>query len=361
MPRIIGHLDLDYFYAQVEEVEDPSLKEKPVVVCVFSGRTEDSGVVSTANYKAREHGVKSGMPIVLAKRRLNGVDAAFIKMDHGKYEPYSDRIMEIVKSHVDAIEQTGIDEAFFEITDRSRGDYDIAAQLSIELKARILKVERLTCSIGIGPTRIVAKIASDFKKPDGLTVVREGEAIGFLSPLPVQKIYGVGPKTAGLLEANGIESIGELASFPMERLDDLVGKKLAVYLRDAAICIDEEPIVDRRQSSQLSRIITLKRDTRELEQVIAELAPALKDLNQKLVSGNLFFRNVSAIGIRKDLSIHSRSKTLESPTNDYAVLEKEARELFASLVREGDLRRAGIRVSGLEDMMNQSSLTEFTS
>jgi DNA polymerase IV (DinB-like DNA polymerase) len=118
---VVGHLDLDYFYAQVEEVEDPSLRVLPVVVCVYSGRTEDSGVVSTANYKARELGVKSGIPIVLAKRRLEGKGAKFITMDHAKYETYSERVMEFVKESVDVMEQTGIDETFFDITKKSRG------------------------------------------------------------------------------------------------------------------------------------------------------------------------------------------------------------------------------------------------
>ncbi len=149
LSRIVGHLDLDYFFAQVEEVENPSLKARPVLVCVFSGRTEESGVISTANYRAREHGVKSGMPIALAKRRLQGVEATFIRMDHAKYEAYSARVMEILRSEVDKLEQTGIDEAFFDITKRTGGDYTAASSLAKEIKARILSEEKLTCSIGI--------------------------------------------------------------------------------------------------------------------------------------------------------------------------------------------------------------------
>jgi len=362
LSRIVGHLDLDYFYAQVEEVEAPSLKDTPIVVCVFSGRTEESGVVSTSNYKAREYGIKSGMPIALAKRRLDGIDAAFIPVDHGKYETYSSRVMETLRSQVDTIEQAGIDEAFFDITKRTRGDYDAATTFALELKTRIFREEKLTCSIGLGPNKVVAKIASDFKKPDGLTVVRDETAFGFLSPLSIEKIYGVGPKTARLLEAGGIKTIGALASTPTERLEDLFGKKLAVYLHKASNSTDDEQVVDRGGSSQLSRIITLKQDSHDLDQIAGALAPALKDLHERLVSENLFFRSVSAIGILKDLSTRTRSKTLESPTNDYPVLEKEVKELFSALLREvGDLRRAGVRVSELHDMANQRSLAEFTS
>jgi len=362
LSRIVGHLDLDYFYAQVEEVEAPSLKEIPVLVCVFSGRTEESGVVSTSNYKAREYGVKSGMPIALAKRRLNGVEAALIHMDHGKYEVYSDRVMEILRSEVDVLEQAGIDEAFFDITKRTRRDYAAAAALALQVKDRILREEKLTCSIGIGPNKVVAKIASDFKKPNGLTVVTDQQALAFLSPLSIERIYGVGPKTAKLLEENGIATIPELASAQIERLEDLLGKKLAVYLRNASNGVDDEPVIDRGGVSQLSRIVTLRQDTRDLDQIVAALLPALRDLHEKLISKSLFFRNVSAIGIFNDLSLHTRSKTLETPTNDYSVLEREVRELFAALLREpGDLRRAGVRLGELQDMMDQRSLTEFTS
>jgi DNA polymerase IV (DinB-like DNA polymerase) len=362
LSRIVGHLDLDYFYAQVEEVETPALKDTPIVICVFSGRTEESGVVSTSNYKAREYGIRSGMPISLAKRRLDGIEAAFIPMDHGKYETYSIRVMETIRGQVDVLEQAGIDEVFFDITKRTRGDYEAATALALELKAKIFKEEKLTCSIGIGPNKVMAKIASDFKKPDGLTIVRDERALGFLSPLPIDKIYGVGPKTAKVLEENGIKTIGELASIPTERLEDLFGKKLAVYLHNASNSTDDEQVVDRGGFSQLSRIITLRQDSHDPDQIVGALSPALKDLHERLISENLFFRSVSAVGILKDLSTHTRSKTLETPTNDYPVLEKEVRGLFSALLREvGDLRRAGVRVSELHDMTNQHSLAEFTS
>jgi DNA polymerase IV (archaeal DinB-like DNA polymerase) len=361
--RIIGHLDLDYFYAQVEEVEAPSLRSIPVIVCVYSGRTEESGVVSTANYNAREYGVRSGIPIALAKRRLDGVEAAFIRMDHGKYETYSERVMEIIREQVDVLDQAGIDEAFFDITKKAGGDYGAARAISAELKNRIFREEKLSCSIGIGPNKVVAKIASDFKKPDGLTIVRDTETLAFLAPLPVDSIYGIGPKTSRILEDGGIKTISDLASATIGVLEDLLGKKLAVYLHRASIGVDDDPVVDQRETSQLSRIITLRKDTRDPPQIVAELRPALRDLHEKLTTRGLFFRNVSAIGILRDLSLHTRSKTLETPTSDYSILEREVKDLFELLLKEveGDLRRAGVRLSELRDMVDQRSLTEFTS
>src|ERR1700731_1040009 len=198
----------------------------PVLVCVYSGRTDESGAVSTANYKAREHGVKSGMPIALAKRRLDGIEAAFIPMKHEKYETYSERVMNLRRGEVDISEQAGIDEAFFDITKRIGGDYALAAASALEIKAKVFNEEKLTSSIGIGPNKVVAKIASDFKKPNGFTVVRPDEVISFLSPLPIDSINGVGPKTAKLLEENHIKSIADLANTRIEKLKDLFGRKL---------------------------------------------------------------------------------------------------------------------------------------
>jgi len=361
LSRIVGHLDLDYFYAQVEELEDPALKSKPVLVCVYSGRTEESGVVSTSNYKAREHGVRSGMPIALAKRALAGVDSAFIPMVHSKYELYSDRVMETLRSKVDVLEQTGIDEAFFDVTKLTGGDYGKASALAREIKREILSDEGLTCSIGIGPNKVVAKIASAFNKPDGLTVVREGDVAGFLSEMPADRIYGVGPKTAKILEEKGITTIAGLSKATADSLSSALGRRLAVYLHNAAQGIDDDPVVDRAEATQLSRMITLKHDTNDVEQITRELSPAVRDLQEKLAAKNLFFRNVSAIGISTDLSLHTKSKTLEAPTNDLGVLETEVEELFEALLLEvGDLRRAGVRASDLKDMQDQSSLTEFT-
>ena len=361
MLRAIGHLDLDYFFAQVEEVENPALKKSPVVVCVYSGRTEDSGVVSTANYRAREFGVKSGIPISLAKRRLKDTDAIFLPMNQSKYQAYSERIMDFLRSEFE-VEQTGIDEAFFDLTGKAEGDYGKAKELTSRVKAHILSEERLTCSIGIGPNKVVAKMASDFEKPDGLTVVRPDEVLSFLFPLSVDKVPGVGPKTSKILEENGIESIGGLAGYPIENLERLLGRKLAIYLHKAANGQDDEPLATETGVSQLSRIITLRADTDDPAEIFTQLSPSLKDLHERLIAKNLFFRTVAVIGIRPDLSIHSRSRSLETPTNDYQVLSRSTRDLLTILASDlGRLRRAGVRLGDLVDVVNQQSLGEFMS
>ncbi len=356
----MGHLDLDYFYAQVEELEDTSLRDKPVLVCVYSGRTEDSGVVSTANYKARELGIRSGVPIAFAKKRLAGVEAAFIPMHREKYEAYSERVMEILREFVDVMEQTGIDEAFFDITKRSGSSFEAGREIASDIKTRILEHEKLTCSIGVAPTKVAAKLASDFKKPDGLTVVTPSELAGFMSPMPVENLYGIGAKTAKALQEIGVVTVGDLAGKDVLQLSDVFGQKLAVYLHNSASGQDEEPVEERGRATQISRIITLKRDSRSADEIMLQLDPALNDVHNRVVERGLFFRSVSVIGILKDLSIRTRSRTLEAPTNDASTLNRTASELLTSLVSElGELRRVGVRVTDLQESKEQSSLSEF--
>ena len=361
MARVIGHIDLDYFYAQVEEIENPSIKDKPVLVCVFSGRTEDSGVVGTANYLARALGVGSGMPIAMAKKKLEGKDAVLIPMHHAKYEAISEKVMQTVRDRVDVFEQTGIDEAFFDITNRSGGDYSEAERLAAEIRAAVLESHGLTASIGLGRSKVVAKMASDAAKPNGLKVVVPESTTSFLGPLPVIKLYGVGPKTARALDILGVRTIGELASADLAGLEKTLGANTAHYLHEAAAGKDEEPVAERGEATQLSRIITLKKDTRDADQIFDELVPALEDLQNRIASKGVPFRTVSAIGIAIDLSARTKSKTFENPVESFAACKSDVLALFKELTASSDkeLRRAGVRVSGFTTKSGQTSLTQF--
>ncbi len=207
--RVVISVDLDYFYAQCEEVRDPSIKTRPVIIGVFSGRTEDSGAVSTANYIARELGIRSGMPIILAKRILgDNSSAVFLPMDLEYYKVVSERIMEIIRSNGRRFEQTSIDEAYLDVTSETGADYLEAERIGRSIKSEILSSEKMTCSIGIGQNKLVAKMAVDSKKPDGFTVIRYDQVKSFLDPLPVGKLFGIGPKTEEKLRAIGILKVG---------------------------------------------------------------------------------------------------------------------------------------------------------
>jgi DNA polymerase IV (DinB-like DNA polymerase) len=361
LTRVIGHIDLDYFYAQVEEVENPSIRARPIVVCVFSGRTEDSGVVSTANYVARGYGVKSGMPIAAAKRKLQGGDPVFIRMELPKYESVSHRVMEVVKPHVDILERAGIDEAFFDLTERSQGDFVSARDIASQIKEAVLEAEHLTCSIGLGRSKVVAKLGSDAAKPGGLAVVPPDSTESFMGKMEVTKLYGIGPRTAQTLSSMGIRSVADLAHAEVTNLEGALGRKLAAYLHAAANGEDTDSVKENQPPSQFSRIITLKKDTTDPEDVLAQLAAAEEDLRDRLASRNTSFKTLSAIAILTDLSTKTRSKTFETPVNDLGFVKGSVLELFTELSDSVDreFRRVGIRVSDLSGNQDQKSLSEF--
>jgi len=361
LARVIGHIDLDYFYAQVEEVENPSIKDRPVVVCVFSGRTENSGVVSTSNYKARALSVKSGMPIVAAKKQLEGHDPVVIKMEHEKYEAVSERVMNLVSERVDIFEKTGIDEAFFDLTMPSGGNYSAAVKIVQGIKDAILQNEGLTCSVGLGRSKVVAKLGSDSAKPGGLMTVLPQSTEAFLEPLPVTRLYGVGPKTAAVLEGIGVKTVKELSRTDVALLEGRFGRKLGSYLLAAASGTDTEPVLADLEPTQFSRIVTLKHDTRDVREVLGQLAEGMTSLQAKLISSGKSFRTISAIGILTDLSTRTKSKTFDTPIKDPTMIKESALALFSELSKstDKDLRRAGVRVSELSDSMDQRSLSEF--
>lgn len=344
--RVILLADLDYFYSQAEELRKPSLRGKPVVVCVYSGRTEESGVVATANYEARRYGVRSGMPIALAKRRLSGADAVFLPVDFAYYKEVSGRVMRILKQYSDQLEQVGLDEAYLDISNRVE-DFDEAEELAKELKKRVMQEEGLKLTVGVGPNKIVAKMASDAAKPDGLLVVRPEGVESFISPLPVDKIPGVGKKTAERLEAMGIKTIGDLARFDPVRLVDEFGESLGSRLIVAAMGKDEDPVQGRADAGSMSRIITLKEDTRDLATILSKVEEICEEIHKRAVGEGVLFRTIGIIAITDELGIKTRVKSLPAPTDDLGILKREGSELFKKFIQSTDkrLRRIGIHIS----------------
>ena len=194
--RVIFHIDFDYFYAQCEELRSPELKTKPVAVCVYSDRGGESGAIATANYMARKFGVKSGMPIRFAKKRLEErPDSIFLPTDFDYYSDISEKAMKIIEGFADTFEYVGRDEAYLDVSKKTEGDFKKASHLAQQIKNTIREKVKLTCSIGISPNKLVSKIASDFKKPDGLTVVTPEKVEVFLEPLKIRDIPGIGKKT----------------------------------------------------------------------------------------------------------------------------------------------------------------------
>lgn len=363
MDHIVGHLDIDYFYAQVEEVINPELKSKPVLVCVFSGRTDESGVVSTSNYVARKYGVKSGMPIKVAKKLLMNVDAKFLPARIDKYNEYSSKVMNVLKNFSDSVRQTSIDEAYFDITHKSEFNFEKAKEICRQIKERILESTNLTASIGVGPTHVIAKIASDLCKPNGLLVISKDEAKEFVSSLAIEKLPGIGSKTAQVLHKIGITKLGEISRYDPSLLYSKIGKKLARNLYNTINLADEESIARQVSKGQLSRIITLPMNTRDPTVVSEHLNRLIYDLQMKLDQAHLVFRTITFTAIYTDLSIKTKSKTLTQYVRTLSEIRPKLMELILDvcLSSQKEIRRVGIKVSDLCESRNQASLADYFS
>jgi DNA polymerase IV (DinB-like DNA polymerase) len=360
--RVTMLVDFDYFFAQCEELRNPALKGKPVVVGVYSGRTEDSGAVSTANYVAREYGVKSGISLYLAKKRLEGTNAVFLPVDGEFYEQISNKIMQVLRDYADSFEQTSIDEAYLDVTQRVHESFEAAGDLARKMKTDVKRQMGIVFSVGVGPNKLVAKIAAESQKPDGLTVVKPEEVKGFLSPLPVKRLLGVGRKTAVKLGELGITTIGELAMYDVQRLMEVFGKKLGVYFHSAANGVDNEPVQETGEAESISRISTLKENTRDLRVVLEKTGQLIEEIHRDVVQRNIRFKNVGVIANMIDLSVRSRSKTLETVTNDAETLRRTVRELFEKFLGEShlEIRRVGVKISVFtKEEAEQKRLTSF--
>ena len=360
--RIVLHVDLDYFYAQCEENLNPAIRSKPVVVCVYSGRTEDSGVVSTCNYHARNYGVRAGIPIARAEKLLEKIDAVFLPMNHPYYEEVSSSIMETLEPFGDAFEIAGIDEAYLEITSRNHRDFQQAGQTAREIKQKVYAQEQITCTIGVAPNKLLAKIASAHNKPNGLTVIRPEDIAAFLRELEVGKIPGVGTKTEERLRQLNVRTIQELTTLNQNVLREVFGSGLGNYMYHAARGEDDEPVKARLQPTQVSRIATLKRNTREVSEILPVLLELAKLATARLNQKAMTCKTVSVIAILADLSIHTKSRTLDSPTSDEDMITQASRSLveqFLNSTPDVMVRRVGVKLSGLSVRSGQTVISKF--
>ncbi len=359
--RVILHIDLDYFFAQIEERLNPELKNKPLVVCVYSGRTDDSGAVSTSNYLAREYGVKSGIPIYLAKKILKNKDAVFVPVNHKLYDEVSQRIMNLLRTYSDRFEQVSIDEAFLDVTLRVNGNFERAHSLAQSIKKDLLKKEGLTCSIGIGQNKLVAKIASSYEKPDGLTQVSPSETIKFLHVLPVDRIPGVGKKSKEILKHESAGTIGELASLDISRLKSIFGNKVGEYFKRSSMGIDDEPVKEE-EPKQFSRIMTLKEDSIDFDIISPIIKELCEEVSLTIKNEGFVFRSVGLIVIMDNLKMHSKSKTLNHYSNDAETIFNSVSKLMKVMLnqtKDHKVRRIGVKVYNLDKIQNQKILNGF--
>jgi DNA polymerase IV (DinB-like DNA polymerase) len=351
--RVIFHMDMDHFYTAVEEREHPEYKGNPVVVGSDPKEGKGRGVVSTSNYEARKAGVRSGIPVSRAWKLCP--EAIYLPPNFPLYIKVSKEIMEIAQRYADKFEQWGIDEAFLDVSARVK-DYAEAEALAKQLKREIKEKLHLTCSVGIGPNKLIAKIASDYHKPDGLTLVKQDEAEAFLAPLPVRRLLWVGRKTEAKLKKLGINTIGDLARYDPTVLAEAFGV-MGTQMHLMARGIDRSEVEARTEVKSISHETTFEEDTDNAEAVLKALDQLAAEVAKETVAQKLFFKTVTVKVRYENFETHTRSKTLAFMTNRMQYLQKTARDLLkAYLKSDRKIRLIGIRVSSFVKGEKQKTL-----
>jgi DNA polymerase IV (DinB-like DNA polymerase) len=351
--RFIFHLDMDHFYTAVEEREHLEIRGKPVIVGADPKGGKGRGVVSTSNYIARKVGVRSGMPISQAWRLCPA--AVYLPPDFPLYIRVSEEIMEIARRYADRFEQWGIDEAFLDVTSKVK-NYVEAEALARQIKQEIKEKENLTCSIGVGTNKLVAKIASDFVKPDGLTVVRDEEVEVFLAPLPVRKLLWVGRKTEAKLKELGVNTIGDLAKYDPSALTSMFGV-MGLQMHLMARGIDQSEVEQRVGVKSVSHETTFEEDTADPSVILKALNDLCVDVQKETENQNLLFKTVTLKIRFEHFETHTKSKTLPFLTNRLYDLQKTEKELLAPYFHKNrKVRLIGVRVSNLVSMEKQKTL-----
>jgi DNA polymerase IV len=336
--RLIAHLDMDAFYVSVELQRRPELRGLPVIVAGSGPRA----VVTTASYEARKYGIGSAMPAARARRLCP--DLVFVQPDFVHYRERSREVMEALREQVDRVEVVGLDEAYLDLTGIERPK---AAGRAI--KAAVAERTGLACSLGIGPNKLVAKVASDADKPDGFLMLSAAEARARFGSASPRLVPGIGPKTAERLEQRGIARLDQLANLPDVTLVEWFGSNLGPHLGRLARFEDERSLETSRVRKSESRETTFDHDLRGVER----LDPVLERLTGQLCEDlGRHDRRGRTVGIKvrlDDFSTHTRARTLPHAVNDRATVLGVARELLRALDPPRPVRLIGVRVAGLDD------------
>jgi DNA polymerase-4 len=340
---IVAHLDLDAFYAAVEELENPELRTQPLVV---GGDPRGRGVVATANYVARTFGIRSAMSAAEAIRRCPR--AVFVRPRHTLYREYSGHVWSTVRGVVPTVEQTGIDEGYLDVGEVA-ADFLEARVVAEAVQTAVRAGTSLTCSLGVAPCKVVAKVGSDARKPGGLVVVVPGQEAAFLAPLDVRKLPGVGPKAEERLRAAGVGTVGALAALSDSALRRLLPGSVGSVLRDRARGIDPRRLELDTERISISVENTFERDLVERGRLHDELREMAREVAGHLQRRGQVARTVTAKLRYADFSIRSRSTSLDVGIDDAGRIGDLACRLLDRGLRDrpGALRLVGVGVSGL--------------
>jgi DNA polymerase-4 len=339
--RRILHIDMDAFFSSVEQKRHPELVSKPVVVG-GGGDPTKRGVVSTASYEARKFGIHSAMPLRTAYKLCP--DAVFLPVDYEEYSRVSERIKEILREFTPIIEDVGIDEAFLDISSIDKPSEEIAKKI----KRRIKDETDLTCSIGIAPNKLLAKMASDMQKPDGFTIIKEEDVESHIWPLPARKLWGVGPKTETYLKEMGIKTIGELASLSLDRLIEEFGQSYGNYLYEASRGMDESPLITHWEPKSISRETTFQRDVDNWQVIAKTLVELTKEVVISMKEEGYQGRTITVKVRFSDFKTYTRAKTLAESTVSLDEIRRAAFDCLKRFELKKKVRLIGMRIGNLE-------------
>ncbi len=354
MSRTILHVDMDAFYASVEQRDHPEHRGKPVIVGSDPQGGKGRGIVATCSYEARKFGVHSAQPISQAwKLCPQGV---YLRPDMEKYARVSGKVMQILLDFTDMLEQVSIDEAFLDVTGSLRL-FGSGAEIAGKIKARIREELQLTASVGVAQNKFIAKVASDLKKPDGLVVVAPGKEREFLDPLPIGRLWGVGPKTEEQMKKIGLVRIGQLAAM---RHADLIARlgKSGAHLWQLAQGMDDRPVLPEEGIKSIGHEITFERDTCDAALLDATLLNLAEKVAHRLRGQNLRARTIALKFREADFSTFTRRTTVPVPVNTMETIYPVARKLMKSLIREGvAVRLIGVSTSNLEEEVGAKQMS----
>lgn len=345
MARFIFHVDLDAFYASVEQRENPALSGRPLIIGADPKEGKGRGVVVACSYEARQYGVRSGQPISIAYRLMP--QGIYLRPDFKTYEDVSSDIMSFLRRYADKFEQASVDEAYMDVT-QACSPYGGPVELANRIKREVKELFGLTCSIGIAPNKSAAKIASDLQKPNGLTFIDEAHVREILSPLPVSKISGIGSKTESSLRELGIVTIGDLAKASPRLLHAKFGKS-AVWLWAIANAEERVEVEENFTMQSIGAEHTFEKDTADWTIIDRELIALSETVYNRLTEEKMAFRTV-VLKIRfRGFETHTRNKSLKFSTTEKSVILETVRELCVEFMpMKKEIRLVGVRISGLE-------------
>jgi len=335
---MILHIDMDAFYASVEQLDNPDLKGK----CVIVGGQSNRSVVSAASYEARKYGVRSAMPIFMAKRKCP--EGVFVAPRIKRYKEVSKEIMKLLCNFSPLVEPVSIDEAYMDITggERLLGSPE---QVGMHIKEKIKEEVTLTCSVGIAPNKFLAKIASDMDKPDGLFIILPHEAHEFIKLLPINKVPGIGKKTGGRLQNLGITTLGDVKKYPEKILLDRLGK-FGKRLVELSSCIDHSPVTPFAQRKSVSTEHTLSVDTKDLIILKKFLLKHSEDVGRELRRLKVKAKTITLKLKNADFKQITRSTTIDNPTQSSETIYSNASKLLLKFRPRTKIRLIGVGASG---------------